>query len=521
VADTIELTKQCEWEDGNVMLQSVGSFWNSIFSDRDRMETEYDALGELYVQAQQNFLEAVACLSRIDIPVFHRERWHFIVLKQSELVADETLLAYGDDAVYGPQPSTGSTFTYGVQSKNAYAYNLPDTTLADVTGYISNRMLDPSVIFTKGADFVIDRDKQLIKFALDPFENTLFSQRPVYKDNVVVDTELAMWVFNGDFDRAYLYNHFGYTIGVQARSTQAYKDFINAYFNMMARTPTLADVRLMLTALTGVPTVIETQEEVKFIELTDGALEIITDFHVYRFQAAATAIVTVGDIVEQGDELINGVKLIELSGSSRDLTSIRAFALDENFLDDILFANIAFPNVASDLVYLGPDADGKVEVRFDVAGFDEDVAHFWQVVHTNGKLAGQTLAEALDTRLTPAPEIQPQPQNLPKQINPLKLLVDNLLKYNLYLIYVQTDSIDPNAMGFGYMREFRRVLCPNTTFMVLVETPSQLDTIDLTEAVDTVAEFEGPEALLEEVATTPTTDCWVEETLIRPHYVEE
>jgi len=520
--DRLKLAEQYEWEDGNVLLTAVGSFWNSIFSDRARLETEFDSIGELYVQAQQNFLEAVACLSRIDIPVFHTERWHFMVIKQSDLVADETLLSYGDeDAVYGPQPDSGETFTYGVASKAAYAYRLPDDTLANVTGYLSNRMLDPSVVLTKGMDFVIDRDKKLIRFAQDPFENELFAQRSVYTGNVVTDTELAIWVFNGEFDKTYLYDHFGYAIGVQVRSTQYYKDFINAFFNMMVRTPTLADVRLMLTALTGVPTVIETREEVKFIVETDGATEVITDYHVYRFQPGVTVLVDVGDIVDQGDELIDGVRIIELSGSNRDFSSVRALALDESFLDDILFANIAFPNVSSDLMYLGPDSAGKVEVRFDVAGFDEDVAHFWQVVHSNGVLAGQTLAEALDRRLNPTPEIQPQPQNLPAQVNPLELLIDNLLKYNLYLIHIKSDAINPDAMGLGYMREFRRTLCPHTTFMVLVETPSQLDTMDLTEAVETVTAFEGPDALLEEIAVTPTTDCWIEEALVRPHYVEE
>ena len=48
-----------------------------------------------------------------------------------------------------------------------------------------------------------------------------------------------------------------------------------------------------------------------------------------------------------------------------------------------------------------------------------------------------------------------------------------------------------------------------------------MDTMDLPEAVETVAAFEGPDGLSEEIGIDPTTDCWVEEALMRTHYVEE
>lgn len=539
-----------DWEDGRTLLNAVGSFWAQIFADSFRLRREFDAAGEVFLQTQMDFLEAVAAVSRFEVPVFHRKRWHLIVLKRSDLLEERRVLAYGEGAVYGPQPTDGRVFTYGEPAFLRFIYDIAGENLADVNAFVTNRLMDPSVVLTKGIEFDIDRDTGTVRFDQDPFDNELFAHRPVYgENNEVVDEEIALWFFMGDFDFEYVYDHFGYALQVaRGQSSEFYKAFINAYWNMFTRTATIRDVRSLLFAVMGIPSVIENVETVEFIETTSGKLQIITDQHVYKFQPSATAVVSVGDVVEVGDELVDAVRIIELSSENRDTATVPALSLGEDFLSGGFFSQLVFENRTVTLDYQGIDGDGKAIVQFEVGGFPGDVDLFWELVHERGKDMGATLAELLDLRDPPVPAIQPQPQNLPPTVNPMEFVIDNLLKNNLFIIRLKLADADPEAAGMEFFRVLRAAIMPHTTFIVFVETPAQLDIFDLGQqggvdpcigleddepgaqdefyndesctSVPLFNVFDGPATSpLDEVQVTAGSDPWIEDAMVRPRII--
>lgn len=525
-----------DFELGKTLLSAIGSFWSQIFADRARFNTELDGSAELFLQAQLNFLETVATVSRFETPVFHKERWRILLLRESALLPSAGILKYGDGAVYGPQPGTGQVFLYGVPSLEVFAFELPDKTLAEVKAFISNRIIDPSVVLTQGVDFTIDRNLEAIIFSQDPFKNELFSKRPIYgANNEIIDEEIALIIFEGNFDINLMFNHFGYAVdSAIIKSSQFYKDFINAFWNTFVRTPTLTDIRALLAAITGIPTVIENVETVEFLEKIGNQLQIITDKTVYKFKATVNPIVAVGDVLEIGDELVDSVKIIELSGSD-GLPDIQAISLGKEFLSGGFFSQLIFEDRVVELDFQGIDNDNRTFVRFDLGGFPGDVDLFWDLAQARGKQLGKTLAELLDTRTNPPtdpslpPEItQPGPEHLPLTINPLQFVIDNLLKNNMFIIKLKTVDTNPEALGLEFFHVMRSAIPPHTTFIVAVEASAPLDTIDLGQAGgdsqagvqdDNFNFFDGPGAITEEIGTTPVAGVWIEEAMVRPRVI--
>lgn len=518
-----------DFEDGNTLLQAVGSFWAQIFEDRDRLKLEFDALGALFLQTHINFLEAVDSLSRLEVPVFHTERLFLFKLKKSARVTEEGALKYGDGTVYGPQPGTGDKSLYGEVVRERFTYSLGDSQLADVAT-ITNRILDPSLVLTKGVDYTIDRLKNTITFVKEPFDEPLLARRPIYgDDNEIADEEVSLILFNAQFDRKLLFNHFGYVINVSAPSSQFYKDFINAFWNALNRTLTLEDIRLLLGAITGIPSTIEDGEVVEFIETSRGRLNITTNRNTYRFKDTAVPTVSQGDTLRKGQELVNSLEIVELSGSSRDLSGIKAIALGQEFISNGFFSHLIFKNEEVPLDFLGIDSDGRAFVRFDVGGFQADVDRFWENAQSRGKVQGKTLAELLDTRANPPtdpslpPEItQPGPEHLPPTINPLEFVVDNLLKNNLFLIRLIPADIDPEAMGLQFLHTLRRVMPPHTTFLVLMETEISVNAFDLSTTIDTgIGRFSGPDpGPSEDIGVIPVAGAHIQQLAPRPRVVE-
>ncbi len=520
-----------DFENGDTLLTAIGSFWSTVFEDSGRLRSEFRANGEVFLQTQLNFLEAVATVSRFECPVFHEEKWRLLILKKSSMLSEAGVLKYNEDKVYGSQPDTGQTFLYGTSFRDEFIFKVEDSfELADAP-HIQNRILDPSVVLTKGIDFKYNRTNKFLTFDQDPFQNVLFAQRVVYGDdsNVISDEEIALWLPNSDFDKTFLFDHFGYALSIAAQSSQFYKDFINAVWNTLNRTADIADVRLMLTAITGVASVIEDEETVEFVIITGGKLQVITDQHVYKFKATATPLVSVGDIVTVGQELVDTVQVIELAGSNVDLSTVKALALGQEFLSNGFFSHLIFSNQITALEYLGLDSDDKAFVKFDIGGFAPDVDRFWDEVQQRGKDQGATLAELLDTRENPPTDpslpaeiTQPGPENLPLEVNPLIFMIDNLLKNNLFIIKLKPADILVEALGLEFLHVLRQVVPPHTTFIILMEPDELADVVDLEDDVDdlVIGHFTGPEAqTLDEVGVTPSADAWIESAMVRPRIV--
>ncbi len=469
---------------GAQLLDQLGSFWATIFDDRDVLQAHLRSSANEQAQSHLDFLEAVASVSRFTVPVFHREIWTLMTIRRSEVESVPSV--YGpDDLVYGPQSGTvlgrpeGFIQTYGGQDRlDVIQARLPGA-LARADFTLQNYVVNPSRVLAYGVDYDVNFDRRLIRFLRDPFQDPLVPRRDIYDDaGNPVDTEIALWVYQGDEDLDLVYTQFGYALGLRLESSQGYQDLLNAFWNQHVNGPNVADMQTYLAALAGAPLVRNPSEVVEVIRSEADSRLIVTDQTVYRVPLTANVVVAVGDTVRAGDILTDAVQIQELSRHEPDYSNLSAITLSPNFLSGGYFGELTFHNRRVDIEYLGPDANNRTVIRFEVTGFPADVDKFWEDVQNRGTAPGQkTLAELLDTREEPVG--QPGPLNLPSQINPLEFVLDNLMRNNLFVIRVRQASFGEDALGTGLFRYLREVIPPHTTYVVFIELTALEDTVDL------------------------------------------
>ena len=103
---------------GSQLMAQLGSFWFTIFGDRDVLQAHLRSVTQSQAQNYLTFMETVACVSRLTVPVFHNEYWSLLVVTQNQ--ANTTAALYGISGLnYGPQSGAvpgrplGSVQLYG------------------------------------------------------------------------------------------------------------------------------------------------------------------------------------------------------------------------------------------------------------------------------------------------------------------------------------------------------------------------------------------------------------------------
>lgn len=474
---------------GQQLLQQLGSFWAEIFDDRDIVRTHLQSDAHEQYQVYTNFLEAVACVSRFDIPVFHREHWKLLILKQSDADAVPSIYE-DDDLVYGPQTGlrplrpAGFTQTYG-GTDNPFFTQVPvPDGLADAKFVIQNKVLAPSRVYVSGIDYDLDRTRGLLRFRSNIFTDPLVPRRTVYNTaGVAIDVEAALWLYMGDWDLDYVYTQFGYVLGLHLNSSQFYKDLLNAYWDAHVLGPSCAAIQSMLAAAVGAPMVLETEETVEVIRIESNRKLLITDQHVYVMPLDATPMAAVGDTVYAGDVLSDAVQVVETSGSNPDYSLLPQVTLGRNLISGDYWSGLTFKNVDVPLVYEGIDADGKAVINFEIGGYPADVSAWWDDALALGKMTGnQTPAELMDTRT--APVGQPTAADLPATVNPLEFCFENFFGRHMFIIVVRQASFSADAPGTAHFSLLRRVMPPHVSYIMFVELSPDADNIDLGDAID-------------------------------------
>jgi hypothetical protein len=514
---------------GDALIRTIGSFWYWYFDDRDQLKTVYRAEGHRQGQVYLDYLKTVASLSRFDIPVFSAQDWYLLVLKQSD--RDRVTSIYGQEGLtYGDAPP------YGARQEQKVLFPLPDDDffgkLAQVQYTIYNRVVYPSKTWTAGLEVSIDRDRGVIEFRDDPFDSEYVARRDIVDENGdVVDEEIGLWMYMGEFDLDYVYRRWGFAVGVQLESSEFYKDIVNALWDMYVLGSNMRGFEQLFSASLGIPLTIEATEEVQRLVTEPTRQLVITDKNVYEYSLNADISVDVGDQLVAGQAMSDDLKIIDLSGSDVDTNTIPALAFGSNFMSGGYFAELTFDNRLVTLEYLGIDEDDKAVVTFEVSGFPGDIELFFEKAQTLGKQPGsKTLAELLDLRDHPIG--QPLPVNLPSTINPLEFVLDNIMRNNLVLVKVRTGAILDDAPGLGLIRHMRDVVPPQTTFIVYVEVVPDADIMDLGQpgdadapgAEDTPTRFTGIPVDIEELGPKDEViagDPAYEDIVLRVYRVSE
>jgi hypothetical protein len=533
------------------LIAALGSFWSKLYDGVDQVHSYTLATAQLVNQSYQNLIEAVESMSRYDVPLFHTEFLSPVVLKKSECNTlrtssvrfDKTTTTFNNDTI---------SFDRAPASR-FFSFPLPDN-LADVT-QLFNRITFPTGALIKNTDFLIDLDRQVIVFAQDPFANTLFTKR-VAPDNPG-DTELTLWAFCGKFDYDNVFNQFAYAVGVKLRTSQGYKDLTNAIISgLVEGGATAAILDSALAAICGIPVSVGPVETVEFVDTDARGLLIVTDKAVYRFTENAVPRVEVEQVITAGTQLIYGVDIHEffvgnvyarsdnaqpviccpppndiLTNSAwENLTTetdddllldpnmepcqpvrknIAALALDSGFLSACFYGDIVFENKVVPLEIDTAHPSGYTYVKFQLGGYPADLERFFDEVHARGIAAATarkaqdpcaakrrigTLAHLFDRRANA--ETEPSAAHLPKTINPLRFLVENVLRNNVFVVRISVSALGLNQLGLYNIRHLRRLLPPQTAMIVIFELTADKDNIIPENAIsEAISKFTGAEPL--------------------------
>jgi len=250
------------------VLGLLGSLWTHYYGGKGPLLTVVRANLEMYSQMIRNFDEAVSCMSRFSVPLYHTERRVLLELRRE----DQSGFSF-------PKPP-------GLES-------LP---------LILNRMTDATLVLQEGIDYCI-RDRS-IEFVVNPFDNELISQ----------DADAAyLWGVNGQFDHEYVYKHFGYIHQVRRTSDQpceAYRRTVNAIADCVVGGTTMAGLEALLAAILDVP--VADGEETVLMSATDRRGRFLaTTRNIYRIASDAILGPPVGSQPRAGAPLVEAFKISE------------------------------------------------------------------------------------------------------------------------------------------------------------------------------------------------------------------
>ena len=308
---------------------------------------------------------------------------------------------------------------YGVAQNLYSAFPLPSDVKG--AGFIFNRLTSPSLSLVKNLDYLLSDG--VITFRENPFNNPLISSRDVYKDGVVVDREIVLWLFRAQIDVQDIYKQHGYVINLKLDSSSRYRDLVNGIRDAVSEGAATRQLEDAIAAITDTP-IVRNESEVVAHVLTDSRSQlVITDKEVYKYPLSATPIVSVGDTVRAGDQLVDTVEFIEFHDGTvpSDLVSL---VVGSGLLPGGYLGGISWPNKTVDVVV---DTSGIfTRVEWELGGFPGDIEKFWDDFNADGVLNPPTLAQLLDKRANPVGE--PTAGSLPTTINPLEFLAQNVLR---------------------------------------------------------------------------------------------
>jgi hypothetical protein len=454
-------------DNAQVLLRQVGGFWSGIYAGNFLVESMLYARGQLAQQSHDDILHLAASLSRSRLPLLHTDNWYCLRLRASEknrtvanLARHDGQFTYADGLVYDQPLDT-----------RYHVWPLP-AGLADVL-VISNRITSPSLTWSRGVDFFLDNGA--IWFRQDPFADERVGQREIYVDGRVQDREATLWLYRSGWDRDAVHTQYGYAVGLQLPSTPQALALVNAVFDCLVEGATERSLEAALSAICDVP-LAEGDEVVELI-FRDGRHQwVVTSRRAYSFHRDSTVLVRVGDWLAPGQPLTDTLRFFTFHRGQVP-PEIKALAVGRGFLDEGYYQDVVFANKEVDLVVEDDGPETPTRVYFELGGYPADVERFWSMTHAAGVARGQTLAMLLDTRPPEARDMRPGPLALPRKVNALGFLLQNVFRNNLLVIQLRPRRQGPHHLGLGHVRVLRKLLPPHMAYILLMQLETDTDEI--------------------------------------------
>lgn len=443
-----------ELDDARRLLTVVGSFWAETYASSDFVGSFLHAKAQSQVQAQLDLYELLASFSRFNLPVFHKENWSILLLRESELNSSNLPVWDGtynfDSGLNFDTPVDSSLFIWPAPAGLANAQ------------VITNQITQASLTFTRGVDFILQNDT--VRFRSNPFSAAEAAPVQLFENGQPVDRVLYLWVYSGEYDWDTVYKQFGYVLDLKLKSSRTYKEVVNAVYDGLVEGTTSRCVEDFMSAVCDVALVKGT-EVVKYILEDATGKWVITDKNAYGYASQATVTVAVGDTVVAGQTLTDTLTFHDFNRGQLP-NDMRALALSSGTLSAAFFRELVFENKVVPLV-VEEDVDGYTKVSFEIGGWTSDVSQFWDTAHQAGIQSGETLAMHLDTRSNKTG--QPTVTALPSTVNPAKFLVENIYRGNTFWISVKPQAFGRDAVGMHAARYLRKLIPPQTLCLLFIE----------------------------------------------------
>lgn len=483
----------------DTLMEWLGSFWTEVYQDPDFVKELQSARAMRVAQLYLDLLENLKLEDRENAPVFHRERWHPIILRRSQRnVGSEGMFKLTDKKTgevdeLGPVPELNldvqrskvyrdcTVVTLGGTDANyrgmvVYPLEGESKSLKTVLTCISSGITDSSVVLGNGTDFAILDGAIAIAESQDPFTGENADKFPKFEivgtPGSPGDVETVLWACDALFDRDLLYRGLGYAMRLPGKSTEVYKRVLNAAWNAVSSGATPLLIRSLMASICGIPTVKEEGEVVEHVNrFGDGLIQVVTDRNVYSLAPGSKLRkgVKKGAILRRFDTLDKAVRVYACPTDAQRLPEYNDFLDDfDEFMEDVpamdlppalfrtgLTSGFSVSWELQDVVYCGDDANGNPKLRFRLGGSRRDEDAFWADTWARYEAAGQSMEACLEgvayDKILKVGAVW-------TQISPMEFFMHNLVGANTLIMTVRTDTLADDAplydpKFFGVVRE--------------------------------------------------------------------
>jgi hypothetical protein len=471
------------------LYNSLGTFWTRFYTDRNFVNSLCKGDSLLAAQTYINFLEAAACLCRKTVPVFHRERWFPVVIRQSEADTGSGVRIYfgiQPPIVLGPQPPGtayapnqefaigGNAVKRGLVSYPAHAENFSSGMLT-----LSSDIVAPEATYLLNVDYYVSRNSIVFKSELDPFSSGKFIARTVIGASGTKDREIVLWGSDVLIDRNYVPGYFGYLQGLPLNSDEYGAEATDAVLELRAGGTSLASVTKNLGRLFSTPVVVNGTETVANIYTGNaGITYVITDSSAYacRPEETLSGKVFKGAVLHLGDFITNTVRFYSSLNPDKFQTST-GYTL-EQFVADVprlslpkglvsgegLDMGISVPWAQVPVTYQGLDGNGHAKLKFEVSSDPAVSDQYWSQVWRRCEDRDVDMAALLAEYLYGTAFVEGVAVGM---INPMQFFMKNCLNQNTSVLVVDFDAIPEYIKSLDMLYELNRVTAAHA-LMILV-----------------------------------------------------
>jgi len=516
---------------GGNIVSSLGAFWTTFYQDVSLVKSYGGGSGLLAAQFYLNFLETAATLGKDELPVFHREQWHPIIIRKSRRDVGSSLrIVSGQQppVFIGQQPPDTEYVPGKVYRVGAPANRFGQVGYATIIqGWdagidrIMDQIVGPKTTLLRNVHFQVLESTITFLPEYDPFKDPNFPRRVVQDPQTgLQDEEILLWGTHALIDKFYVRDHFGYAVELNETSTQLYMDRVSSLWNLRFGGTTLELFQESVGRMLAVPTIKEDGEIVEQVYTeSNGDTSVVTNLNVYRCAALESVlpVVVPGAVLNRGDFITNTIRLYSkldttkfFSGNGRTLTEFLS-DVPALFLPKALIGNYTAPGgfIAkwedTDITFHGTDNNGNPKLRFDLGGQPQDLDLFWEEIWKRAETTNVSLSDTFAGFLSSPPPYFKENVGV-GTINPLKFYMDNSLKANASVLVVDFPALRPYIRSLDILAKLRYLIPAHTHLFIVARQEITEAPFDLgLESIDEVNKYHG-KALKEIAGDGPAED---------------